>query len=93
MIRHQNLISFGGGATAEGCAVAGCSRPLLGPPFATDREAVEHVATHDVADLAWALLEYKAIIAGLLDLVDEKDADELLTDVGDAVVRSRHQHG
>ncbi|MFC8491806.1 hypothetical protein ACFUJU_13585 [Streptomyces sp. NPDC057235] len=71
----QSLISFGGGGASQGCPITHCERPLT--PFATDREAVEHIAGHSKDDMAWALLEQAAIISGFLDLVGVGTNDDV----------------
>ncbi|MFJ3923039.1 hypothetical protein [Streptomyces sp. NPDC090022] len=87
MTQHESLIAHGRGATAEGCPIDHCDRPMI--PFRSDREAVEHIASHTMEDLVWALLEHKAIIAEFLDVVDEDDAEDLLKSVRAAAAQSR----
>ncbi|MCX5587572.1 hypothetical protein [Streptomyces erythrochromogenes] len=91
MSRHERLITFGRGTTAEGCPIEHCARPLI--PFTSDREAIEHIAGHSTADMAWALLEQKAVIAEFLDVVDEEEAEDLMKAIGTVAARSRRDEG
>ncbi|MGW8327302.1 hypothetical protein ACWGLE_05245 [Streptomyces sp. NPDC055897] len=88
----NELTSFGG--TAEGCPV--CldehSDPL---PFASDSAALAHISKHSSAELAFALLTYKAILQHILTAVDEPGGiptehhlEELMGDVEDTAWQS-----
>ncbi|MGW6946215.1 hypothetical protein ACWGHD_04730 [Streptomyces xanthophaeus] len=89
MNRPKTLIEFGQRATAEGCPIEQCDRGL--EPFITDQEAVEHISGHSIADMAWTLLEQKAVIHELSDLVREDDAEDLMKGIGAAAAVSRRE--
>lgn len=85
------MIEFSERATAEGCPIEHCDRDLT--PFATDREAIEHIMGHSAADMAWTLLEQKAVVHELTELLDEEDAEDLLKEVASVAARSRRAGG
>ncbi|MFI9200190.1 hypothetical protein [Streptomyces sp. NPDC053048] len=89
----DELIAYGG--TAEGCPVEWCPVRWDRAPFASDAEAVAHLAQHSINDLAWSLLTYKALVQHILGAVDqpggirtEQHMEELMQDVDDTAARS-----
>lgn len=79
---RTQLIDFGG--TAESCPVCNIlniSAPPL--PFQSDADAVAHMAQHEPAELAWALLGYKARIHAALATVDASTGPLTADDLDD----------
>lgn len=84
----NQLIDYGG--TGEGCVLCNSLKA-----FDSDKEAVDHYATHSPADLAFALLQEKATVQHALVVVDEpggirteRHLDELIGEVEDTARRS-----